>query len=124
MVRRFRTAVVAVALIFSIGLQWPLLQSIAWVNMIVTYSQVDGFETAVAKTFSGKHPCKICHVVKAGQEAEQQQAKETSIKKIDLISEVPVVELFAPVISIPRPAFATGADLVFDSPPTPPPNLV
>jgi hypothetical protein len=123
-VRRFKTAVVAVALIFSIGLQWPILQSIAWVNMIVSYSQADGFETAVVKTFSGKHPCKICHVVKAGQEAEQQQAKEISLKKIDLISEIPGMELFAPVISIPQPAFATGAELLFDTPPTPPPDLV
>ncbi len=124
MARGFKAAVVAVVLIFSVGLQWPILQSVAWLNMIVSYSQEDGFETAVAKTFSGKHPCRICHVVKAGQEAEQEQAKDVSIKKIDLISEAPAVEVFAQVLSIPPPTFLAGTGLLLDAPPTPPPDFV
>jgi hypothetical protein len=123
-VNRFKNVVVAAALIFSIGLHWPILQSVAWLNMIVSYSQQDGFERAVVKTLDGKHPCNLCHFVAAGQKAEKKEAKQILLKKLDLISDTKQLELFGPEISIPVPRFSQDIDSVYYSPPTPPPNLV
>jgi hypothetical protein len=79
----FNKAVVAMILALSIGLQWPLLQSIAWLNMLVTFSAQDGLQQAVVKTFDGKHPCKICKLVSAGRQAEKKAPTQHSLKKFD-----------------------------------------
>ena len=73
-------------LVLSIGLHWPLLQSLAWLNMIVCFSKEQGLQQAVALTFSGKRPCKLCKFVSAGQNAEKKQTKETASKKFDLFA--------------------------------------
>jgi hypothetical protein len=73
-------------LALSIGVQWPLLQSIAWLNMLVTFSAQDGIQTAVVKTFDGKHPCKLCNFVSEGKQAEKKKdGTPPSLKKFDLL---------------------------------------
>jgi hypothetical protein len=37
-----------------------LVQEVAWVKMLVTYSQERGLKRGVLETFDGKHPCKMC----------------------------------------------------------------
>ena len=37
-----------------------LVQEVAWVKMLVTYSQERGLKRGVRETFDGKHPCKMC----------------------------------------------------------------
>ena len=49
----FRFATVLV-LVLSLGLHWALLQSIAWVGMIASYSRVASLAEALSKTFDGK----------------------------------------------------------------------
>jgi hypothetical protein len=83
---RFKNTLVALGLVLSIGLHWPLLQSVAWLNMIVCFSKEQGFQQAMVTTFSGKRPCKLCKLVRAGQKAESKQTKEISSKKIDLFA--------------------------------------
>lgn len=82
---RFKNLVMAATLVLSLGLHWPLLQSVAWFNMIVSFSQHEGIEQAVAKTFSGKHPCNLCKFVSEGKQAQDKKAPSDSIKKLDLI---------------------------------------
>ena len=124
MLSRFKNVIVATALIFSIGLHWPILQSVAWLNMLVSYSEQDGFEQAVVKTFDGKHPCKLCHFVESGKKAERKEAKHISLKKLDFISEATKIELFGPEMAIRAPEVSATVHLLYYSPPTPPPNLV
>lgn len=71
-------------LALSIGAQWPLLQSVAWVKMIVDYSAAEGLSAAVGKTFSGANPCKICKFVSESQQAQEKEEKDLGIKKLDL----------------------------------------
>jgi len=40
-------------LILMLGLHWAMLQSVAWVSMIVTYSKQDTLQVALTKTFDG-----------------------------------------------------------------------
>ncbi len=70
---RFFTVLV---LVFSLGLHWALLQTIAWTGMIVSYSQDASLKEALAKTFDGKHPCCLCKVVQQGRTDEKKQEQQ------------------------------------------------
>jgi hypothetical protein len=60
------------ALMVSIGAQWALLQGVAWVGMVLTYSMEEGsVAQGLSKTFDGKHPCPLCQVVKKGTQDKQ-----------------------------------------------------
>jgi hypothetical protein len=78
---RLKRPVVALVLVLCVGLHWPLLQSVAWMSMLVSYSREAGFEQAISNTFDGKHPCKICKLVQEGKKAEQHQAHAAFLKK-------------------------------------------
>ncbi len=56
---------VLVAVFFSTGAQWMVVQTIGWANMVVTYSRGDAtLGEALRKTFDGEHPCNLCHSVR------------------------------------------------------------
>lgn len=84
MSRRLQQILAGWLLILAIGGHWPLLQSVAWVNMLVKFSQTDSLAAAVQKTFDGKHGCNLCELVKTGKEAEQKQAAQFPVTKLDL----------------------------------------
>jgi len=65
---------VVLALCFSIGAHWAVLQSIAWCGMAITYTQSSSLCTGLAETFDGKHPCKLCKMVAEGKKSEKKQA--------------------------------------------------
>ena len=77
---------VVVLLVSSIGTPWALLQSTAWISMLVKYSRANGFARAVVMTFDGKHPCRLCQLVQEGQAKERQQPQPNldPEKKLDL----------------------------------------
>ena len=80
--------IAAVALFFIIGGHWGVLQTVAWANMIWTYTTQDGSVLAGAKkTFDGAHPCSMCHSIKAAK----QQEKKTP----EILSATKKIELFA-----------------------------
>jgi hypothetical protein len=114
---------VAVLLIFSIGGHWALLQSVAWVSMVLDFSKEAPLEVAVSKTFDGKHPCHICTFVKKGKESEQ---------KRDMVKVKAKLDFWVPTREIVLPLPAVESDLLFaskfslrswlDGPPSPPPR--
>jgi hypothetical protein len=59
MARLCKLAVVS-ALVVTLGAHWALLQTVAWVGMIITYSQETTLAEAVEMTFDGEHPCRLC----------------------------------------------------------------
>ncbi len=83
MLSRLSKLFVVMTLIFAVGAHWTFLQSVAWVGMAVNYSHNSTLTDALTKTFDGKHPCKLCHFVAAGQKAEKQQETQTPLTKID-----------------------------------------
>jgi hypothetical protein len=111
-----------IALALSIGVQWPLLQSIAWLNMLVTFSAQEGVQQAVVKTFDGKNPCKLCKFVDEGKQADKKSPTRDAVKKLD------ATIFAASEIRIDRYSFphAPGAILFFqtrsDPPLSPPPD--
>lgn len=64
--------VAVVLLSLSLGLHWAALQSVAWTSMFLSRAQSGNIAEALRTTFDGKHPCRLCLVVREGKMAERQ----------------------------------------------------
>lgn len=74
---------VVVALVFTLGGHWAVLQVVAWAGMAANFSQTDSLPIAISKTFNGKNPCKLCKLVSAGKKAEKKSEAKFDAKKLD-----------------------------------------
>ena len=74
MVYRSSKTLLGLTLAVVLGAHWLLLQSVAWVGMVVSYSQSAPLTEAISMTFDGEHPCKLCIAVKEGKKAEKKQS--------------------------------------------------
>ncbi len=111
------------ALSLSLGLHWAVLQSVAWVGMVVNYSQFGPLTEALAKTFDGKHPCSLCKLVDAGKQTEQKQELQKTSAKVEYFFVSSAVMLHAPVLdALPAISFRFTATRG-ESPPSPPPRI-
>lgn len=73
-------------LCLSVGVQWVVIQGVAWTTMLISFSQNGTLIEAVEKTFDGDHPCPLCCAVKEGKAKEnQQEQEETLVKKMDAV---------------------------------------
>jgi len=110
------------------GGHWLALQSVAWGCMIVSFSKQGSLGTAIARTFSGKHPCPLCLKIRHGVYEEQEHQDKLPWLKIEKLPEA-VWQLSCvtapPAPTTPRhdqPLVPTlHADFI-DSPPAPPPR--
>lgn len=82
--RRLVNTLTVFLLVLTLGLQWVVLQAVAWTGMIVSYSQNNSISQALSMTFDGEHPCPLCKVIKQGRAAEKEQEKEAPINKLTL----------------------------------------
>ena len=57
-----------------------LVQEVAWVKMLVSYTQERGLKRGVIETFDGKHPCGLCE--KAAEIREQKEPQDPTEKRI------------------------------------------
>lgn len=111
-----------VVLSLSIGLQWLVVQSAAWVGMVVSFSKETTLRQAVVMTFDGRHPCDWC---KAAQRGESTQKKENAGNPtVKMVLAAPEAE---PFVFVPNDSDAEPAPgFVFvrrsHPPPSPPPR--
>lgn len=113
-------AVLARALM--LGLHWTFLQSVAWMSMLVRYSQDGSLASAVVRTFDGEHPCALCVQIAEGKKAEGEKEREYPVQKLDLLCQLPAAFIFAaPRFSDEHTGDCT-APLRAVQPPTPPPR--
>ena len=105
MIRLARYVLVA-ALMISIGAQWAVLQTAAWVGMAVTYSiKAGSVSEGLSQTFDGKHPCKLCCAIKKGTDSEKKDPRqETAKRKVELFAgESALLVVYAPAAtSVPH----------------------
>lgn len=117
--------VTVLLLVLTLGLHWGILQSAAWLSMIVRYSQQYPVHQAIVMTFDGQHPCSICVFVSQGRDAEQQQSQDQqlTIQKLECIAFEPLVFSFASTapVAVAPPAVIPSARS--EAPPSPPPRL-
>jgi len=79
---------VMLPLICSIGLHWFLLQSVAWVSLIVSYSQLGKLGDANSTTFDVKHPGKLSKSIEQGRKSERSSDSKDCLRegeKLDLV---------------------------------------
>lgn len=124
MFKRTAKLFVILAVALSVGLHWVLLQSVAWTGMFVSYAQETTLREAFTKTFDGKNPCRICKLVREGQQSEKARESVLPLVKIESLPCAAVVALIPPApLSSPLPPDSC-AEFRAESPPTPPPRLV
>ena len=87
---------VCLAMFSVAGGHWAVLQTVAWGQMLVTYSKEAGsFVLGAKKTFSGDYPCSMCRKVAEGKKKEKQELPQTI--KTDKKAEVALVDFGAPI---------------------------
>lgn len=125
MLRRTARILIVAALMFSIGLHWAVLQSVAWAGMLVTYMAQEGsLLTGVSQTFDNEHPCPLCLAIKKGKQSEKKETRQADFKqKIDLALTYPARLVLTP----PAPTLSLMPDFPHAiarriRPPRPPPR--
>ena len=112
----------AAALVSSIGLHWAFFQSVAWVGMVITYSQEGTFTQALDKTFDGKHPCSLCNHLAQAQKSQKKSDRHFEVKKLEFISARQVIFLADPTHFQVQSLGDSSAPQFSQSPPVPPPR--
>jgi len=122
--RRLGILLSCLAMFFIAGGHLAVIQAVAWTQMVKDFSQTGTVAEAVAKTFSGKNPCKLCKsVTKASAEDDKvpgiKAEKKTEVAVISQIGgdSVPVGTDF----SYPFPDSLSSA-LRSQAPPQPVPR--
>ena len=116
------------ALFFILGGHWLTLQSAAWTRMFTDFSRSDSFSAAVAKTFDGRHPCKMCLHIREGRQQEEREQRDSPLVKTERAAELfcdsrRVVVPSAPAEAEDAVAFVPQLHPDFiDTPPIPPPR--
>ncbi len=113
---------VLILLVISVGGQWALLQSIAWMGMLVDYSRQGSVTQAVCKTFDGKHPCCLCKAIAAGKKSEQKKEVSPTSQKLEFPPIGQELDLVRPSHFPLFRRVRLVAKSAFQKPPTPPPR--
>lgn len=107
----------------TVGFHWTLLQSVAWVGMIIEFSGQGSFQRAVANTFDGQHPCPICKLVRAGKNAEGKSEVRPTLQKFDLFADRSAGFYFPPSSESPFSRLPLMISRL-EAPPLPPPRTI
>lgn len=108
------------ALMLSLGAHWALLQSVAWVGMIVHFTREDSFTEAWSKTFDGQHPCAMCKAIHQGR-AEEKKREQKQLKPGSKLEPGLVWQPVAFIFERGRPRLL-GFEATAPSRPEPPPK--
>lgn len=82
LVRALGLPLVCLAMFSLGGGHWAILQTLAWSQMLWTYSQEDvTLGESVTKTFNGENPCALCTAVKKGRQEEKKAPQSLSAQE-------------------------------------------
>ena len=119
---RLGHALLIAALLVATGGHWAVLQTVAWTNMLASNLRTDPLETAVSKTFDGKHPCKLCKAISAGKKSEKKSEFPTLAKRLEFVSDRLVFVFSPPQDFRLAPDFAAFVSFASNRPLVPPPR--
>ena len=120
---RFAAFLCVIAVFQLIGGHWAVLQATAWVSMLVKYSESEGVEVGISKTFDGKHPCSLCLSIAKNKQTEKKQSSQLAAAKIYLIAHTQRWILQPPCYSWCLRAPIASLLSCNSSPPVPPPRV-
>jgi hypothetical protein len=121
---RLPKLLMAAALVSSIGLHWAFFQSVAWVGMVITYSQDSTLTQALEKTFDGKHPCSLCNHIAQAQKSQKKSERNFEVKKLEFISAAQPIAFTGPSHFQLQSVGNSSAPQFALAPPVPPPRHV
>lgn len=121
---RIAKILVVFALAGSIGLHWVLLQMFAWAGMVVSYSHDGPVTEAVAKTFDGQHPCKLCVQIAKSQRSEKKTGLTFKIGKLEFRYASAVFVFQPPILCWETRPLDDIARVRSLPPPGPPPRFI
>jgi hypothetical protein len=110
------------ALIGTLSAHWLVLQTVAWTAMIADQLQSTSVSQALANTFDGNHPCALCKTIATGKQSERKAEFPGRMPKLECPAVCQPVVWIAPARPFVPPPADTFADLLPQSPPTPPPR--
>lgn len=113
---------VIIALVFSTGLHWAALQTVAWTTMLANNLCTKSVSEAVANTFDGEHPCPLCKAITAGKKSENKSETTVLKSKLEFPPVVENIILISPVPVLVFCAAKISANSSFQKPPVPPPR--
>lgn len=96
--RRLGTLFCVLAVFQVLGGPLAALQTVAWVRMVITYSQGDGVGAGIAETFDGQHLCSLCKEIAQSREGQQQDPSDVLLSKIYLECSATSPRLFPPEV--------------------------
>jgi hypothetical protein len=113
----------ALALLQLLGGHWALLQTGAWMGMVVQYSQQAGLKAGLAQAFDGEHPCPVCKAIQAGKKHEQKKAPllRAELKK-DYLAPWSRFQFHPGWVDLKFPGFDACLEAVAFEPAVPPPR--
>ncbi len=123
MFKRIGNVLLLAALALTTGTNWAGLQSLAWMRMVLVYSEKAPLRIALKETFDGRHPCCLCKAIAAAQRTEKSNESVLQFKRLEF---PPVPRDF--VIAAPScfqflpPANNAFAELLSQEPLLPPPR--
>ncbi len=110
------------ALLGATGSHWVVLQSVAWATMLADNAKTDTLETALAKTFDGKHPCALCKQIAKGRQSEKKSDQQTNLKRLEFCNQRAVFIISPSAQYFLLGEFHPAAPLRAHAPPVPPPR--
>lgn len=122
MLKRLTHGLLLFALIFAMGGQWAVLQSIAWSKMLATNLRSGSIRLAIDRTFDGKHPCCLCKAVQAGKSSEEKREFTPVRLKLEFTPFGEMLALAANSTSVLFPPEQFSAECLVQEPATPPPR--
>jgi len=111
-----------VALLCASGSHWAMLQSVAWAAMLAENARTDSFQTALVKTFDGRHPCALCKQIAQGRQSEKKSDPQLNLKKLEFFSQPVVFIINSPTHFVLSGERDSTAALRPHAPPVPPPR--
>ena len=122
MLVRYGKFLVVVALVFTTGLHWTALQTVAWAGMLAHNLRAHSVTEAVTDTFDGKHPCCLCRAIAAAKKSDKKNEAATPQLKLEFPVLADQIRLFAPLRLNSFPPVDAFAAHVSVKPPLPPPR--
>jgi hypothetical protein len=83
MFKRIGNSLLLAALVLTTGTNWAALQSVAWMRMVVIYSERAPLRVALKETFDGQHPCCLCKAIAAAKRTEKSKESVLQSKRLE-----------------------------------------
>jgi hypothetical protein len=119
---RLPKILLVLALASSIGLHWAFFQTLAWAQMVISYSQNASLTEALEKTFDGKHPCKLCKNIAESKRSEKKSDSDLDLKKFEFSFVESEFVFSAPAFLDRSRSSNDSASTIGHTPPVPPPR--